>query len=116
MGIQINVAGKVVSQQKSLLPQEVSRRGYIQSSLPENRESSGNNTMDIKAVASELEHISLAFNKKLKFEVDHWSHEIVVKVLDPETDKVIKVLPPEELRRLRDKIKEVIGSLFDERI
>jgi flagellar protein FlaG len=48
--------------------------------------------------------------------VDHQSHEVTVKVIDSETDKVIKVLPPEELQRLHDRIRETIGFLFDERV
>jgi flagellar protein FlaG len=83
----------------------------FESSLPGNRD-----MVDIKTTAADLERISLAFNKKLKFMVDYESHEITVKVIDPETDKVIKVLPPEELQRLHGKIKETLGFLFDERI
>jgi len=64
----------------------------------------------------DIERITVAFNKKLKFEINHQSNDIIVKVLDPETDKVIKVLPPEELQRLHSRLKETIGFLFDERI
>ena len=73
-----------------------------------------------KAVArsqsSDLEKVSLAFNRRLQFMVDHQSHDITVKVIDRETDKVIKVLPPEELQRMHDEIRETIGFLFDEKI
>ena len=68
---------------------------------------------DLKKTTSDLEHISLAFNRRLKFVIDHDSKEIIVKVIDNETDKVIKVLPPEELQRLHSRIKETIGFLFD---
>jgi flagellar protein FlaG len=37
-------------------------------------------------------------------------------VIDPETDKVIKILPPEELQRLHSRIQETIGFFFDERV
>jgi uncharacterized FlaG/YvyC family protein len=67
-------------------------------------------------IMKDLETITIAFNKKLKFEVNHQSNEVTVKVIDPETDKVIKVLPPKELQRLHSKLKETIGFLFDERI
>jgi flagellar protein FlaG len=67
-------------------------------------------------IMADMERISVAFNKKLKFEINHQSNDIIVKVLDPETDKVIKVLPPEELQRLHSRLKETIGFLFDERI
>ena len=68
---------------------------------------------DIKQTTSDLEHISLTFNRRLKFVIDHDSKEIIIKVIDNETDKVIKVLPPEELQRLHSSIRETIGFLFD---
>jgi flagellar protein FlaG len=88
----------------------------FESSLPGNREPADGNPLDLNAAAADLERISLAFNKKLQFVVDHRSHEVTVKVIDAETDKVIKVLPPEELQRLHNRIKETIGFLFDERV
>jgi flagellar protein FlaG len=71
-------------------------------------------------IMADLERVSLALNRRLKFEVDHESHEVTVKVIDGETDKVIRELPPEELRRMHTNIKktleETIGFLFDERV
>jgi flagellar protein FlaG len=88
----------------------------FESSLPGNRGSADESPLDLNAAAADLERISLAFNKKLQFVVDHQSYEVTVKVIDAETDKVIKILPPEELQRLHDRIKETIGFLFDERV
>jgi flagellar protein FlaG len=70
----------------------------------------------VESTAADLERVSFALNRKLKFMVDHESHEVTVKVIDPETDKVIKILPPEELQRLHSRIQETIGFLFDERV
>jgi flagellar protein FlaG len=131
MGIPITAAGygiAITPQQE--LPQERGSARYQQmrakiqtteaksaalekftASLPGNQE-----PRTLRATAADLERISLAFNKKLKFVVDHQSHEVTVKVIDAETDKVIKVLPPEELQRLHNKIRETIGFLFDERV
>jgi len=72
--------------------------------------------VDIQQTASALEKISLAFNRRLKFVIDQESREILIKVIDNETDKVIKVLPPEELQRLHSRIRETIGFLFDRMI
>ena len=41
---------------------------------------------------------------------------MVVKVIDKETDKVIKELPSGELQRLHVRIREAIGLLIDEEI
>ena len=68
---------------------------------------------DLKRTASELERVSLAFDRRLKFVIDGESREILIKVIDNETDKVIKVLPPEELQRLHSRIRETFGFLFD---
>jgi len=70
----------------------------------------------IHSTANDLEQIGLVFNRKLQFVVDHNSNEVIVKVIDKETDKVIKELPPEELQRLHSNLKETIGFLFDERV
>jgi flagellar protein FlaG len=74
------------------------------------------NSEEIVTAASDFQHISLAFNRKLRFVVDHESREILIKVIDSETDKVIKVLPPEELQRLHSRIRESLGFLFDEKV
>jgi flagellar protein FlaG len=70
----------------------------------------------IQSTASDLQRIGVAFNRKLQFIVDHRSNEVIVKVIDRETDKVIKELPPEELQRLHRNLREAIGLLFDEMV
>jgi flagellar protein FlaG len=91
-------------------------RERFRQSLPGDRFPQEKASVDIGPAVADLERVTLAFNRRLKFEVDHESHEVTVKVIDSETDKVIKVLPPEELQRLHDNIKETIGFLFDERV
>jgi flagellar protein FlaG len=68
------------------------------------------------STTADLEKIGLAFNRRLQFVVDQRSNEVIIKVIDKETDKVIKELPPEELQRLHNNLKEAIGLLFDEKV
>ncbi|MDR3124040.1 MAG: flagellar protein FlaG [Treponema sp.] len=91
-------------------------REHFTATLPGDAFPSGKAPVDIAPAVADLQRVTIAFNRRLKFEVDHQSHEVTVKVIDGETDKVIKVLPPEELQRLHDSIKETIGFLFDERV
>ncbi|MFP3041777.1 flagellar protein FlaG [Treponema primitia] len=88
----------------------------FESTMPGNQSPAEQVSLDIGATVADLERVTLALNRRLKFEVDHESHEVIVKVIDGETDKVIKILPPEELQRLHDNIKETIGFLFDEKV
>jgi flagellar protein FlaG len=100
-------------QERAALRQTRQRAAALQqvaASLP------GSGGTDLGSAAADMEQVSMAFNRRLKFMVDHQSHEVTVKVIDPETDKVIRVLPPEELQRLHSKIRETIGFLFDERV
>ena len=95
------------------LPMEKAATGEAEAYLPGAQKAQ---IPDLKQTTSSLEHIGLAFNRRLKFEVDHDSKEILIKVIDNETDKVIKVLPPEELQRLHSRIEETIGFLFDKKV
>ena len=70
----------------------------------------------VHSTAADLERMGLAFNRRLQFVMDQNSSQVIVKVIDKETDKVIKELPPEELQRLHRNLKEAIGLLFDEMV
>ena len=98
------------------LRQAEPRTADIASYLPWDQNPQDKRTIDIKSTAQELEHISNTLNRRLKFVVDHESNEVFVKVIDTETDKVIKVLPPEELQRLHRRIRETLGVLFDQMV
>lgn len=70
----------------------------------------------IDSMAKELDNVSAIFNRKLKFSIDRELNDVVVKVIDTETDKVIKELPPEAMQRLHVRMRETLGLLFDETI
>ena len=118
MGISISSVGSSANFAPVLeIPRPRSRHvEQIIDSLPGNGGQIDLKPHELKKIAADIEHVSLAFNKKLQFVVDQQSHEVTVKVIDKETDKVIKVLPPEELQRLHSNLKETIGFLFDERV
>jgi len=70
----------------------------------------------IRSTTDDLQRISNALNRKLQFVVDHQSKEVIVKVIDINTDKVVREIPPEELQRLHKNLREAIGLLFDEMV
>lgn len=85
-------------------------RARFAASLP------GTGEKNAAAAIARLEKISLSFNRRLQYVVNHDSNQITVKVIDGNTDKVIKVLPPEELQRLSEGVVENLGAIFDEKI
>jgi len=55
-------------------------------------------------------------DRKLQFRVNKETNRIVVKVIDANTDKVIREIPSEAIQRLQARILETVGLLFDESI
>ena len=68
---------------------------------------------DVNQSTPDLQQINNNFDRRLQFVLDQESSDITVKVIDRQTDTVIKVLPPEELQRLNNGMREAIGVLFD---
>ncbi len=66
-------------------------------------------------IIKELTQVSVALNRRLSFSVNEKLGEMVVKVIDTQTDKIIREIPPVELQNVHERIKEVLGILFDER-
>ena len=69
--------------------------------------------MDV--ILGELSSVSAAFDRRLSFSINEKLDQVVVKVIDTDTDKVIREIPPAELQHVHERIREVIGILFDER-
>lgn len=55
-------------------------------------------------------------NHDLKYYVDPATNDLVVKVIDKTTDKVIREIPAKEIQKLQAKMRETIGLLIDEKI
>ena len=94
-------------------PVEQRESGQTETALPGSRNPGSTESATSNQVIPSLEQMNLAFDRKLQFVLDQESSEITVKVIDKETDKVIKVLPPEELQRLHSGNREAMGFLVD---
>jgi flagellar protein FlaG len=71
---------------------------------------------EIENQAKALERTFLAFNRRVVLSVNEQINQVIIKVVDAETDKVIKEIPAEEIQHLIARIKETIGLLVDEKI
>jgi flagellar protein FlaG len=66
--------------------------------------------------AEQIQNISSMFDRKLQFRVSKELEQVIVKVIDSSTDKVIREIPSAEIQNLQVRIKEALGLLFDESI
>ena len=69
---------------------------------------------DLKAAIRDLQRVSEAFDRRLSFSLNEKLGQVVVKVIDNDTDKVVREIPPTELQHVYERIREVMGLLFDE--
>ncbi|MDD2465914.1 MAG: flagellar protein FlaG [Desulfobulbus sp.] len=49
----------------------------------------------------------------VRFEQESESQQLIVKIVDQETDEVIRQIPPEELLNLTKNLKELAGSIVN---
>lgn len=77
-------------------------------------DANANNKIYLNDAIEKLKDAGDIFNRRLDFKIDEETNRIMVKVIDTETNKVIKEIPPEQLIRLAAKIQEMIGLLVDE--
>lgn len=71
---------------------------------------------ELKHAVEQMNSLARIMNHRLSFSVDQETHDIIVKVVDADTDKVIRELPPAELQKLHKSIKEALGLLIDKLI
>lgn len=69
--------------------------------------------MDLQQAVRDLQQVSAAFNTRLSFSLNEKLGQVVVKVIDNDTDKIVREIPPSELQHVYERIREVIGLLFD---
>ncbi len=63
-------------------------------------------------VVSHLNDLVRELHRELEFSVDEDSGDTVIKVIDRETEEVVRQIPSEELMRLRARLQEAAGVIF----
>jgi flagellar protein FlaG len=75
--------------------------------------------MDAKALDKALGNLSAHvqnLQRSLQFSVDKDSGETVVRIIDTETNEVIRQIPSEELLAIEERLRETAGVLVSEQV
>ena len=67
----------------------------------------------IQQLTDEANSVVKPLNTKLSFSFDNKSGKNIIKIVDGDSGKVIRQIPPEEMVRLSEHIKELLGALVD---
>ncbi len=103
------IIGKEPFRQRA--PQREAQKAPVQSAPA----APGPKTVDYAEFLQQMLSMVPAYDKELKFTINRTLNEVVVKVIDSKTDKVIKEIPPEDIQRLQARIREEVGLLFDKK-
>jgi len=60
--------------------------------------------------------ISTFKNTGISFSINKDLGKMVVKVIDKDTDEVIRQIPPEEMMRVMARMTEIVGMLMDKKV
>lgn len=73
------------------------------------------NAAETKADAVQLQKMSdLVSARKVLFNVNDELGSVVVKIVDPNTEQVLKEIPSKDIQNLKIRIRKTIGILFDD--
>lgn len=67
---------------------------------------------EVDRAATEVQILLKRLNTELRLEVKKDSRDVVIKIVDPETQTVIRQIPSEEILSIRERMTELIGVLF----
>jgi flagellar protein FlaG len=67
---------------------------------------------DVEDMVEALEDFANTVQTRLNFTIDDGTKDVVVKIMDKETNEVIKQFPAEEMLELREKMQDLSGLLF----
>lgn len=70
---------------------------------------------EVQAAVEEVQVRMDQMGTNLQFAMDKVAEDIVVKVTDKESGELIRQIPSEDVVKLRKKLEELTGLLFDEK-
>lgn len=55
-------------------------------------------------------------NRSLKFSVDDTSEKVVIKVMDLDTEEIVRQIPSEETLKFSEFLEGMVGLIFDQKV
>ena len=89
--------------------QERARTGQTQAKQSEKPDK---DSEPLENVVSDLNKLARELHRELQFSVDNDSGDTIIKVVDRETQEVLRQIPSEEIMQLRKRLEETAGLIF----
>ena len=73
------------------------------------------NLAEIREDSQQLQKMSeMVYGRKLQFNVNKELKQVVIAIVDQNTNQVIKEIPSEDMQKLKLRIRKAIGNLYNE--
>lgn len=79
----------------------------VQSSTPEHQRDM------LEKMVEEINREYASRNISLKFSVDSETGSLIIRVMDTTNDKVIRQIPPDVVLSIRQRMRSLLGDIFD---
>ncbi len=70
---------------------------------------------ELKKIENRINNITASLNFKIEFQIHKESKRFFVKIVDKDTKKVIREIPPEQLLEFYANFEKMLGLLFNGR-
>ncbi len=116
--LQVEIAKQATQKTQNELSKGIEevRKDIEQKSQEVAQQSSDLSKEEIQELIEQLNKKLDYLNKYLKITLDEDLEIPVVKILERDTDRVIRQIPPEHVLKLMKKIDEMLGILLSERV
>ena len=102
-------------------PTVIKEREYVEERQDKTREKSSKlkeiNDPDVVSEAvRQLNELSEKFNNSIKFKVHEGTKRLMIDIVNKESGKIVRSIPPEEILDKLARTREFLGMLFDEKV
>ncbi len=93
-------------------------RSVTPNSQPVSEEKTETKTMSLDGervdrVVKSLNNLAQSLKRKIEFSINDETGQTVIRIVDSENAKVIRQIPPEEMMRLAEHLKDIQGLILD---
>jgi flagellar protein FlaG len=109
----LNITGTTMQKMPRASTQIDSGRKNIKEELDTNQKSNDKKNVQAEELLTQIKSLTENGLYSVRFENDERSKQLVVKIVDSETQEVIRQVPAEELLGIKAALAELQGNLID---
>lgn len=97
------------------LSAELASNGAIAIQIPQSITANTVQSEQLQKAVDEIEKFAQAVSQNLKFSIDEDTGKTVIKVMDAETNELVRQIPSEEVIDIARSLNKIHGTLFNDR-